>query len=92
MDATIIETACGGKNKAGESTRDRVATHMFKHGWPHHGFEASANTSIDGFMTDDLFDTAKMHDFEHIDDLVKDDKKAVYADSAYMTKARSEAG
>ena len=91
VDATIIEQARGGKDKEGVCTRDRVASHTRKHGRSYHGFKASVSVSLDGFVTDYLSDTAKVHDSRHIDGLIKDEDKAVYADSAYMSEARSEA-
>ena len=35
-----------------------------------------------------MFDTAKVHDSQHIDQLVEGESNAVYADSAYMDKDR----
>ena len=90
VDATLVEQARGGKNQDGESTRDRVAGHTKKHGRSYHGFKASVSVSVDGLITGYLFDTARVHDSRHIDQLVEGERVAVYADSAYMSKARSE--
>lgn len=89
VDATIVEQSVGGKNKDGESTRDRCASFTRKHGRTRHGYKAHVNVSPDGLVTDYTFDTAKVHDSQHIDDLTANEKEAVYADSAYMDKQRS---
>lgn len=92
VDATIVEQATGGprKNVEGESTRDRAASFTKKHGRTYHGFKAHVNVSTDRLITDYRFDTAKVHDSRHIDDLIQGETQAVYADSAYMAKHRSE--
>ncbi|QQE12263.1 IS5 family transposase [Planctomycetota bacterium] len=88
VDATIITQSTGGKNKDGDSTRDRSASFTKKHGKTYHGYKASINASTDGFITDYRLDTAKVHDSQHIDELIEDEAVAVYADSAYMSKLR----
>ena len=90
VDATIIEQSKGKKNKAGNSTRDKSASFTQKHGQKHHGYKAHVNVSKDRFVTDYIFDTAKVHDSKHIDQLIKNEKKAVYADSAYMNQKRKK--
>ena len=90
VDATIVEQATGGKNAEGESTRDRGASFTKKHGRSYHGFKAHVNVSTDRIVTDYVFDTAKVHDSQHIDQLIEGETQAVYADSAYMDKQRSE--
>jgi len=98
VDATIVEQATGSPRKqetrggeAGESTRDRGASFTKKHGRSYHGYKAHVNVSTDRLITDYVFDTAKVHDSRHIDQLIEDETQAVYADSAYMDKQRSEA-
>ena len=90
VDATIITQSTGGKNKDGDSTRDRSASFTRKHEKTYHGYKASINASTDGFITDYRFDTAKVHDSQHIDELIEHETVAVYADSAYMSKLRSQ--
>lgn len=90
IDATIIEKGQGGTNRAGDSTRDACASYTKKHGRSYHGYKAHVNVSKDRFIRDYVFDTAKVHDVKHIDALIKEEKQAVYADSAYMDKARSQ--
>lgn len=89
VDATILEQATGGQNAQGESTRDRAASFTKKHGRTYHGFKAHVKVSKDRLIADYRFDTAKVHDSQHIDDLIKGETRAVYADSAYMDKQRS---
>lgn len=101
VDATIVEQATGGPRKqetgaavggmAGDSTRDRCASFTKKHGRTYHGFKAHVNVSTDRLITDYVFDTAKVHDSQHIDQLIEGESEAVYADSAYMDAQRSEA-
>ena len=38
--------------------------------------------------TDHVFDTARVHDSQHIDHLTEQERQGVYADSAYMDRAR----
>lgn len=97
VDATIVEQARGEKRKtdnaggdAGESTRDRCASFTKKHGRTYHGYKAHVNVSTDRLVTDYVFDTAKVHDSQHIDQLIEDEQHGVYADSAYMDQQRSE--
>ncbi len=91
VDAMIIEAprGNGGKDELGESTRDHCATFTQKHGQKYHGYKAHVNVSADRFITDYVFDSAKVHDSKHIDVLIEGETKAVYADSAYMDKDRS---
>jgi len=95
VDATIVEQStgggpgAGGRGKQGESTRDRCASYTKKHGRTYHGYKAHVNVSKDRIVTDYVFDTAKVHDSQHIDQLIEGEDEAVYADSAYMDKQRS---
>jgi len=91
VDATIVQRATGGKDGAGGSTRDRCASYTKKHGRTYHGYKAHVNVSKDRVVTDYVFDTAKVHDSQHIDQLTEGETSggAVYADSAYMDKQRS---
>lgn len=91
VDATIIAAPRGGKNDDGERTGDPCATTTRKGGQIHHGYKAHVNTSIDCFITDYIFDTASVHDSRHIDQLIEGETQAVYADSAYMDRKRSDA-
>ena len=90
VDATIVEQSTGQKNEHGESTRDRCASFTKKHGKTYHGYKAHVNANPERLILDYVFDTAKVHDSRHIDDLTEDEDDSVYADSAYMSKQRSK--
>jgi len=90
VDATIVEQSRGSSHEEDASTRDRTASFTRKHGRTYHGFKAHVRVSKDRLIRDYVFDTAKVHDSQHIDALIEDETHAVYADSAYMDKKRSE--
>jgi transposase, IS5 family len=91
VDATIIEAPLGNKRADGTSTKDPAATTTKKHGRTYNGFKAHVATDKRGIIKDYVFDTARSSDHEHADELMKNETKEVYADSGYMSKARSEA-
>lgn len=95
VDATIIEAPKGRpKGDDLDTTKDKTATYTKKYGRSHHGFKAHIATDTRGVITDYVFDTAKVNDSKHIDQLTAGESKAVYADSAYMNwdrKARFKA-
>jgi len=89
VDATIIEAPKGSTTDEGLGhTRDRGASFTKKHGRTYHGYKAHVSTDTQGIVTDYVFDTAKVHDAKHIDQLIEGEAKGVYADSAYMDKNR----
>ena len=92
VDATIIEAPRGRTTKDGlGSSKDKSASYTRKHGEKHHGYKAHLATDTHGMIKDYVFDTAKVHDSKHIDQLIEDEPAGggVYADSAYMDKRRS---
>ena len=62
VDATIITQSTGSKKQDGKSTRDRSASFTKKRGQSYHGYKANVNVSMDGLITDFVFDSAKVHD------------------------------
>lgn len=90
VDATIIETSRGQKRDDGSHTRDKTASYTKKHGQVRHGFKAHIATDTNGMIKDYRFDTAKVHDSQHIDDLIADEQHSVFADSAYMSADRKK--
>ena len=94
VDATIIEAPKGKTTGDGWGhTRDKSASFTKKHGRTYHGYKAHIATDTRGLVTDYVFDTAKVHDSKHIDQLVENEPSggsggAVYADSAYRDKDR----
>jgi len=91
VDATIIEQSTGSKNDDGESTRDEDASFTKKNNQTHHGYKVSIACDLSGVITDFKVTTAKVHDSKCIDELVEDEDRVVYADSAYSSNDRREA-
>jgi len=90
VDATIIETSRGRKRDDGSSTRDTTASYTKKNGKSYHGFKAHIATDTNGIIKNYRFDTARVHDSQHIDDLTVHEKHSVFADSAYMDSQRKK--
>jgi IS5 family transposase len=94
VDATIIDAPMGQKIKAGDAmerhTHDPCATYTRNHGTLRHGYKAHLVTDTRGLITNWVFDTAKPHDSNHIDDLTSDERTAIYADSAYASRERRD--
>ena len=90
IDATIIEAPRGRKRSDQTSTKDTTASYTKKHDTIYHGFKAHIATDRNGIIKDYRFDTAHVHDSEHIDDLIADEQHSVWADSAYMDTDRKE--
>ena len=89
VHATIIEAPRGRTAKDGiSSTKDKTAGYTKKHGRIYHGYKGHIATDRNGIIKDYRFDTASVHDSKHIDDLVAHERHSVWADSAYMDKAR----
>lgn len=61
-----------------------------KNGRSDHGFKAHIATNTNGLIKDYRFDTAKVHDSQHIDELTDDENGRVFADSAYMSRDRKQ--
>lgn len=92
VDATIIEAPRGQRTQDGLGhTKDQSATYTRKHGQTYHGYKGHVATDPRGIVKDYRYDTAKVHDSQHIDDLMEPEKTAVYADSAYRDTARKRA-
>lgn len=94
IDASVIEAKqCRpNKNKAGESTQDPEANWNVKKGSDGktkatYGFKAHANVDEDGFVQNTDFSAGNEHDSNYFIPLLKGDETAVYADSAYSSKA-----
>ena len=92
VDATIVDAPMGQKVKDDDGfarhTHDRCATYTKNHGTLRHGYKAHIATDTRGMIVDWVFDTAKPHDSNHIDQLTESEQTAVYADSAYSSKER----
>lgn len=91
VDATIIEAPRGQKTDDGLGhTAQRGASHTRKHGRTYFGYKAHVATDPRGMIKDYRYGTASEHDSRHIDDLIEGETQEVFADSAYMDKARKE--
>lgn len=89
VDATIIQAPRGRTTEDGLGhSKEPAATYTKKHGRTYHGYKAHVATDTRGIIVDYVYDTAKVHDSQHIDQLIASETKAVYADSAYMSKDR----
>jgi IS5 family transposase len=94
VDATIIEQSTG--HKTGEkdadgndlTTRDPEASFTKKGDTSYHGYKIHAATDLSGIITGAVVSTASHHDSRYIDELVKDETHAVFADSAYSDADR----
>lgn len=94
VDATIVDAPQGRKVREPDGTerhtRDACATYTKNHGTLRHGYKAHLATDTRGLVTDWVFDTARPHDSNHIDQLTAGEATAVYADSAYASRERRE--
>jgi len=91
VDATLIEAPRGKPTEdALGHTKQPQASYTRKHGRTYHGYKAHIASDSNGMITDYVYDTAKVHDSKHIDQLIEGEQQAVFADSAYMDKDRKQ--
>jgi transposase, IS5 family len=96
VDATIIEQSrgkkTGEKDKDGNdiTTRDKEAGFTEKHGTKYHGYKMHTATDVSGVITDVIVSPANDHDSKHVEPLIKDERRAVFADSAYSDQERRD--
>lgn len=88
VDATIVDAPHGEKRADGSHTKDPCATYTKNHGTLRHGYKAHQATDTRGIITGYVFDTAKPHDSNHADYLLRNEKSKAYGDSAYRSKDR----
>lgn len=96
VDATIVEQSTG--HKTGEkdeqgndlTTRDPEASFTKKNDTSYHGYKMHTATDVSGIITKVVTSTASHHDSRHIGELIGDETKAVFADSAYSDAQRRE--
>ncbi len=84
VDASIQEAPRGRTKGDGTSTRDPEASFTKKYARACHGYKSHIATDLRGVVKDYTFDTARVHDSQHIDALIREEKTIVGADSAYM--------
>ena len=94
VDATLIHTSepkrkkdDNGKTVSNEAY-DKEATYTSKRGQKHHGHKMHIATDRNGIIKEVIATTAKVHDSTQFDELTKDEEKAIFADSGYMSKER----
>jgi transposase, IS5 family len=90
IDATIIEAPLGGKRADGSSSADPCASKTVKNGRTYHGYRAHVATDRQGIITDYTYDTASVSEHEHFDELARNERRAVFADSGCRSKDRME--
>mgnify|MGYP001036227006 CR=1 FL=1 len=93
VDATLIHAPEPKIKKDGngnvlKEASDPDASYTSKKGIKYHGYQIHIGTDRAGIIKDIKTTTAKVHDFKVTDDLTKDETKAIFADSAYMSKER----
>jgi IS5 family transposase len=88
VDATIIEQSRGHRRDDGTSTRDPEASFTQKGGETYHGCKGHIAADRGGIVKDSRFSDAAPHDSNFIDELTRDEKKMVVADSAYRSQKR----
>lgn len=88
VDATIIEAPRGRPRPDG--TRDTDASFTSTHGVPHHGYKGHIGVDLSGIVIRCAFGTARQHDADHFEDLIRGEDRLVLADSAYSSGARRE--
>ncbi len=96
VDATLIHSSEPKKKKddkgnvVSNEPYDKDATYTSKRGHKHHGLKMHIATDTQGVIKDVVATTAKTHDSTQFEKLTKDEKKAVFADSGYMSKERKK--
>lgn len=94
VDATIVEQSTGHKTGRKDAdgndltTRDPEASFTKKADVSYHGYKIHAATDLSGIITGAIISAASHHDSRYIDELIKGEKHAVFADSAYSDDQR----
>jgi IS5 family transposase len=94
VDATLIHASEPKRKRDGNAkvisneAADSDASYTSKRGVKHHGYKVHIATDTAGVIKAIRTTTAKVHDSQIIDELIHDEKKAVFADSGYMSQER----
>ena len=67
---------------------DKESSYTSKRGQRYHGLKMHIATDTNGVIKDVIATTASTHDSTQFEALSKDEKKAVFADSGYMSQKR----
>lgn len=90
VDAMIVEAPRGRPRGDGTSTRDPEASFTKKNARSYHGYKSHIASDLRGVITDFRFDTARVHDSQHFDALIRKEKTLAVGDSAYMDQRRAD--
>lgn len=94
VDATLIHSSEPKRKKdetgktISNKANDEDASYTSKRGRKHHGYKVHIATDTNSIIKDVITTTAKTHDSTQFDALTKDETKAVFADSGYMSQQR----
>jgi len=96
VDATLIHSSepkrkrdSNGKTVSNVAY-DKEATYTSKRGQKHHGHKMHIATDTNGVIKKVIATTAKTHDSTQFDALTEGEKKAIFADSGYMSQERKK--
>lgn len=96
VDATLIHCSEPKKRKddkgnvISNEAYDKEASYTSKRSHKHHGHKMHISTDTNGIIKDIKATTASTHDTTQFDSLTKDESKAVFADSGYMSQQRKK--
>jgi IS5 family transposase len=94
VDATLIHSSQPKRKRddkgkvISNKAYDTEATYTSKRGAKHHGHKMHIATDTNGIIKEVIGTTASTHDSTQFDKLTKDEKRAVFADSGYMSQKR----
>ena len=94
VDATLIHSSEPKRKKdengkvISNKANDEDATYTSKRGRKHHGYKVHIATDTNSIIKEVITTTAKVHDSTQFDELTKDEEKAIFADSGYMSQDR----
>jgi len=94
VDATLIHSSEPKRKKdehgkvISNKANDQDATYTAKRGRKHHGYKVHIATDTNSIIKEVITTTAKVHDSTQFDELTKDEEKAIFADSGYMSQTR----
>jgi IS5 family transposase len=94
VDATLIHSSEPKRRKdstgktISNKAYDEDASYTSKRGRKYNGYKVHIATDTNSIIKDVITTTAKTHDSTKFDELTKDETKAVFADSGYMSQSR----
>ena len=96
VDATLIHSSEPKRKKddkgktISNEAYDKEATYTSKRGQKYHGHKMHIATDTNGVIKKVIATTASTHDSTQFDALTEDEKRAIFADSGYMSKERKK--